>query len=152
MIQTLERFIESDIPFRRTERAERLGNIRAVSNSTPDAEEKGAEESKIVELFHKTIEAYQIENDYGRAIETDKGVVTINNQPIDVDFLMIGRVALYYQVREGTDVGMWDHEARSWNTDLSNSAADQIRNAMLVAKEAVPPDLMVLPLPAPKDA
>ena len=49
------------------------------------------------EKFRRVIEAYQIENDYGRTIEAYKGTVPINGNPQEVDFLRIGRVSLAYQ-------------------------------------------------------
>lgn len=148
MIQTLEEFIASDIPFRKSDRELRVEEIRNGLFGLP---ESATEEAKTVARFHKVLEAIQIENDYGRSIETYKGTIETGDEPLRVDFLMVGRVALFYQAKEGPETGMWDHVAGAWITDLPTGAEDQVREAIAVAKEEIPPNLLLLPLPTPRD-
>jgi hypothetical protein len=145
MIVALEDFVASDVPFKKSERDIRIAELRTGLFGVP---ETATEDAKNVARLMKIYEAFQIENDYGRSIETYDEVLEIDGQQVRVDFLMVGRVALYYQAIEGSSFGMWDREAGAWTSDLPGGAEGQIRHALDVAKEKVPPDLLTLPLPA----
>lgn len=145
MIVALEDFVASDIPFKKTERDIRITELRT---GLFGVEETATEDAKNVARFMKVLEAFLIENDYGRSIETYDESLEIDGQQVPVDFLMVGRVALYYQAVDGSSFGMWDREAGAWTSDLPGGAGVQIRNALDVAKEKVPPDLLTLPFPA----
>lgn len=149
MISGLEEFVAQDVPFRASERANRLENLRSSNNG---AEDDASDEEKFIAKFYKTLEAVQIENDYGRSIESYKNMLVRGEEEVEVYFLMVGRVALYYQEVESGAVGMWDNASRSWTSDLPTGAGEQIRTAVAVAREEVPPDLLILPLPAPEDS
>lgn len=143
MIATIDLFISKDIPFLDVERANRVAKLKA------DFERS---EVSTAEKYRKALEAFQIENDYGRSIEAYEGVLVSDEGERTVNFLKIGRVAFYYQTMDKSETGMWDSAARAWTTDLPGAARDQIDTAISVAKEFIPPDLLLLPLPAPKDA
>jgi hypothetical protein len=49
------------------------------------------------EKFRRLIEAYQIENNYGNTIEAYRANIELNGVISSVDFLRLGRIALYYQ-------------------------------------------------------
>ena len=88
MVDSLEGFIQLDTPFLLKERTGRIERLReAMERSDVSAAEK----------LRVVIEAYQIENDYGRTIEAYKGSTEIEGNQLEVDFLRIGRVALLYQ-------------------------------------------------------
>ncbi len=72
MLDSLEQFIELDTPFLLTERTERLERLRGMMERS---------DVSSAEKFRRVIEAYQIENDYGRTIEAYKGTVPINGNP-----------------------------------------------------------------------
>ncbi len=96
MLDSLEEFIRLDTPFLMKERTERLARLREMMERS---------DVSSAEKFRRVIEAYQIENDYGRTIEAYKGTVDINGTPQEVDFLRIGRVALAYQSVGGQYTG-----------------------------------------------
>ena len=99
MLDSLEVFIALDTPFLLEERAERLERLREMmARSDVSAAEK----------FRRVIEAYQIENDYGRTIEAYKHTVDVDGVQQEADFLRIGRTALLYQSVDGEVFGMWD--------------------------------------------
>ena len=60
------------------------------------------------------MEAYQVETDYGRTIEAYRGPLTLEGTTRTVDFLRVGRVALFYRALDGSLVGHWDREQRAW--------------------------------------
>jgi hypothetical protein len=140
MLDALEQFIQLDTPFLLTERSERLERLRGMMERS---------DVSSAEKFRRVIEAYQIENDYGRTIEAYKGTVPINGNPQEVDFLRIGRVSLSYQSVGGQHTGAWDPEARDW-VDLDPATFKaQVSHGLRVARKQVAPDLLVIPVAAP---
>ena len=142
MLDALEEFIRLDTPFLMKERTERLDRLREmIERSDVSSAEK----------FRRVIEAYQIENDYGRTIEAYKGTVDINGMPQEVDFLRIGRVALTYQSVGGQHTGAWDQEARQYVELPPEKFKTQIADGIRVARKQVAPDLLVVPVAAPSE-
>jgi hypothetical protein len=142
MLDSLEQFIELDTPFLLTERRERLERLRGMMERS---------DVSSAEKFRRVIEAYQIENDYGRTIEAYKGTVPINGNPQEVDFLRIGRVSLAYQSVGGTHTGAWDDEARDWVELDASEFKNQVSDGIRVARKQVAPDLLVIPVAAPSE-
>ena len=100
MITTLEDFVALDVPFLPVERAKRVNDLKDMMNRADIA---------VSEKFRRVLEAYQVEVDYGRTIEAYSGVLPLNGQSTDVDFLRIGRVSLVYQTRDGSQLGQWQN-------------------------------------------
>ncbi|MBT8049430.1 MAG: DUF3450 domain-containing protein [Xanthomonadales bacterium] len=142
MLDSLEQFIALDTPFLLKERNERMARLRDMMERS---------DVSSAEKFRRVIEAYQIENDYGRTIEAYKGTVPINGNPQEVDFLRIGRVSLAYQSVGGAHTGVWDTESGDWveldPADYKNQVADGLR----VARKQVAPDLLIIPVAAPSE-
>lgn len=140
MLDSLEQFIQLDTPFLLEERTERLERLRAMMERS---------DVSSAEKFRRVIEAYQIENDYGRTIEAYKGTVPINGNPQEVDFLRIGRVSLAYQSVGGQHTGAWDPQLNDW-VDLDPATFKaQVAQGLRVARKQVAPDLLVVPVAAP---
>jgi len=99
----------------------------------------------------KTETVYQIENEYGRTIEVYQDNITIDGQDLTLDFLRIGRVALLYQTLDGQQIGAWDQAQRTW-VALPDSYRDSIRQGVRIANKQLAPDLIRLPVPAPKES
>jgi len=141
MLDSLEEFIELDTPFLMKERRARLERLRGMlERSDVSAAEK----------FRRVIEAYQIENDYGRTIEAYKGSVAIDGNEQEVDFLRIGRVSLSYQSIGGKYTGAWDGTSRSFIELPPETYKAQVAHGIRVARKQVAPDLLVVPVSAPK--
>jgi hypothetical protein len=142
MLDSLEQFIELDTPFLLTERRERLERLRGMMERS---------DVSSAEKFRRVIEAYQIENDYGRTIEAYKGTVPINGNEQEVDFLRIGRVSLAYQSVGGAHTGTWDKETGGWIELEASEFKNQIADGLRVARKQVAPDLLIVPVPAPSE-
>ena len=140
MLDALEEFIELDTPFLLNERRERLERLRGMMERS---------DVSSAEKFRRVIEAYQIENDYGRTIEAYKGTVPIDGNPQEVDFLRIGRVSLAYQSVGGAHTGAWDTATRPWVELDPADFKNQVAHGLRVARKQVAPDLLVVPVPAP---
>lgn len=140
MIDSLEAFIQLDTPFLLDERQERIQRLRDMmerSDVTP------------AEKFRQVVEAYQIENEYGRTIEAYKGSVDINGNQVEVDFLRVGRVSLTYQSVGGRNTGGWDPEAGAFVELPPATYQNQVADGLKVARKQVAPDLITVPVPAP---
>ena len=139
MIDSLDRFVKLDVPFLIEERTERLDELAKMMKR---ADVTGAEK------FRQIMEAYQVENEYGRTIEAYRGSLTLGDRETTVDFLRFGRIALVYQSLDETEAGVWSQESRSWEP-LDSSHRSAIRQGLRIARKQSAPDLITLPLPAP---
>ena len=139
MIDSLDQFVELDVPFLQEERRNRVLGLRETLER---------QDVSVAEKFRKVTEAYQIENDYGRTIEAYKATIDIGGQPRQVEFLRIGRVAFMYQSEDGTVSGVWDQDARRW--EEADAYKNEIRAGLKIAKKQVAPDLLLLPVSAPE--
>jgi hypothetical protein len=141
MIEGLQRFVAADVPFLIEERTERVENLSALltrADVTP------------AEKFRVVMEAWQIENDYGRTIFSYTGQLELDGLTREVDFLQIGRVSLIYQTPDGQNQGVWDQNNRQWvalGTDYRNA----IRLGLRLSRNQVGPSLLLLPVPAPEE-
>ena len=140
MIEGLEQFVELDVPFLIEERRNRvafLGTLLERSDVT------------VAEKFRRLLEAYEIENDYGRTIEAYKGSLELDGAVREVDFLRIGRTALLYQTVDAEIFGMWDKSQGAW-VSLPAEYRNQIRSGIKMARKQVAPNLLILPIGAPE--
>jgi hypothetical protein len=92
------------------------------------------------------MEAYQIENEYGRTIEAYRSMLERGDREVNVDFLRFGRIALIYQTLDGSEAGVWNQETRSWEP-LDASYRTAIRHGLRIARKQAAPDMIRLPLP-----
>ncbi|MFT4942147.1 MAG: hypothetical protein ACI88A_005221, partial [Paraglaciecola sp.] len=106
MIDSLEQFIELDIPINLEERharVERLRDVMANSNVTTS------------EQFRQVIESYQIENEYGRGIRSYQGKLDFEGTEITVDFFNLGRTALAALSLDQKYAWVWNNDTRAWD-------------------------------------
>ncbi len=141
MLDAIEQFVELDVPFLIEERTERIANLRAMMERA---------DVTIPEKFRQIMEAYQIENEFGRTIEAYRASLKIGDKETTVDFLRFGRIALVYQSLDESLAGRWDQETRSW-VALDSSYRSALRQGLRIARKQAAPDLINLPLPAPAD-
>ncbi len=140
MLKTLEKFVHLDVPFLPEERQQRLTNLQAMMVR---ADVSNAEK------YRHILEAYQIENDYGNTIEAYRGDLELQGIVSSVDFLRLGRIALYYQRLDGSETGYWNKETKQWQV-LSTDYRHAISNGLRIARKEAAPDLLILPIPVPE--
>lgn len=138
MIDAFDTFVELDVPFLIDEREGRVADLRKLMNR---ADVTNAEK------YRQIMEAYQIENEYGRTIEAYRGSLQIGEREVTVDFLRFGRIALVYQSLDEAENGVWDQATRTWQP-LDSSWRSAIRQGLRIARKQAAPDLIRLPLPA----
>lgn len=139
MIDSLEVFVSLDVPFLMQEREDRVERLRGMMERS---------DVTAAEKFRRVIEAYQIENDYGRTIEAYRGSVDIAGNQQEVDFLRIGRVALTYQSVGGQYTGAWDKETGAYVELPPAQYKTHVANGIRVARKQVAPDLLIVPVNA----
>ena len=142
MLDALEVFIQLDTPFLLAERTERIERLRGMMERS---------DVSAAEKFRRVIEAYQIENDYGRTIEAYKASVDIDGVQQEADFLRIGRVSLAYQTVGGGKTGAWDNETESFVRLDDAKFKTQVADGLKVARKQIAPDLLVIPVAAPSE-
>jgi Protein of unknown function (DUF3450) len=141
MIDGLEQFVELDVPFAKQERVDRIGFLRANLDRA---------DVSVAEKFRGVLEAYNIELQYGRGMDTYRGSIDLGGTEREVDFLRIGRVALVYQTTDGAISGAWDKSAGAW-MDLPAGQYDAaIRKGIRIAKKQATIELLNMPVPAPE--
>ncbi len=142
MIDAIEQFVTLDVPFLKKEREERVSDLLSMM---------GRADVTTAEKFRRIMEAYQIENEYGRTIEAYRATIDIDGRETTVDFLRFGRIALAYQSLDEQLSGAWSQEDRTW-VPLDSGYRSALRNGLRIARKQAAPDLIRLPLPAPTDA
>jgi hypothetical protein len=140
MIDALENFIELDMPFLSKEREERLAGLRELIDRADVTD---------AEKYRRIMEAYQIENEYGRTIEAYRSTIANTGAERTVDFLRVGRIALVYLTLDDTEAGAWDQRAKQW-VELDASYRNAISQGLRVARKQAAPELIRVPLPVPE--
>ena len=142
MLESLDKFIDLDVPFLLTERKNRIAALNELLvNASITTSEK----------YRRIMEAFQIETEYGRTIEAYRGSLSGVEDKRTVDFLRIGRLSLVYLTLDGNDAFVWDHGSSQW-TELSGSYVAQIKKGIRIAKKQAAPELLSMPLPSKTSA
>lgn len=142
MVESLRQFIALDLPFLPKERADRLSFVTEAIDRV---------DVSVPEKFRQVLEAYQIELEFGRTIEAYTGTVEREGQKLEVDFLRVGRIGLFYQTLDGLQTARWDTASKQWVV-MTASERNPVREAIRVARKLTAPNLLTLPLPTPGDA
>jgi len=136
MIEGLEQFVALDIPFLEDERQNRVTDLKNMMDRADVASS---------EKFRRVMEAFQVEMDYGRTIEAYSGLLTVDGQEREVEYLRIGRTALLYQTRDASAQGVWNKQTRQWE-ELDSSYRTQVTKGLRIAKKQLAPDLLMVPV------
>lgn len=157
MLVALEEFVALDIPFRQQYRMDGVQKLRSRLNSGS---------LSLPDKYRLLMEAWQIEHDYGRSIETWRGLLSdstgmnsdenlsadalsgnsLSKQALSVNYLRVGRTAFYYQSLDGSQMAIWDNKLKSWQP-LPIAFAHDLQRSMQIAADRIAPELMPLPLP-----
>ena len=140
MIETLEQFVRLDAPFLPEERAQRVQGLDALMQRA---------DVSLSEKYRRLMEAYQVENEYGRTIEAYRGTLDAEGQQRTVDFLRIGRIGLMYQTLDAQESGYWNAAAKRWEA-LPAAYRTPIKQGLQIARKQVAPDLIRIPVSAPE--
>jgi septal ring factor EnvC (AmiA/AmiB activator) len=140
MVDTLDQFIKLDIPFLLEERTARVDSLKRIMDRA---------DVTIAEKYRMVLEAYQSELEYGRTVQAYEGHLGTGANARTVEFARLGRVSLMYRTLDGSETGYWDAQKKDWVQDASLRRA--VEEALRVAKEDGPPELLTVPVPAPQE-
>ena len=138
-IDILDKFIDLDVPFLLEERKARVARLRTIMDLS---------DVTVSEKYRQIMDAYQIETTYGRDIEAYTGLLEIDGESRQVDFLRIGRTSLTYQTPDQEETGFWNKQAGQWEK-LPNKYQSYVTQGLRVARKQVTPNLLELPIEAP---
>ncbi len=138
-IEILDKFIDLDVPFLLEERKARVARLRTIMDLS---------DVTVSEKYRQIMDAYQIETTYGRDIEAYTGLLEIDGESRQVDFLRIGRTSLTYQTPDQEETGFWNKQAGQWEK-LPNKYQNYVTQGLRVARKQVTPNLLELPIEAP---
>lgn len=136
MVIGLEQLVENDMPFFSAEREKRLDDLRDILSS-PDV--------AVSEQFAQVLNAYQIENDYGRTMNAYTGEIDVGGTNRVVEVLQVGRVALLYQTTDGEETGFYNKRDRQWE-ELDDSFQAAVRTGLRMAKKQAGQNLLPVPI------
>ena len=143
MADALSEYVELDKPFHIDERNTRIAQLRdSLSKADIDVAEK----------FRQVIEAYQIETEYGRKIDTYQQIIQLDGEDLEVDVLRFGRVALVAQSKDTRTTVAWNSASEAWERLDAGDYRNSVRRGILMASKQASIDIVTLPIPAPEAA
>jgi len=142
MVDALDQFVELDLPFNKDVRVQRVENLRTLLTSA---------EVTLAEKYRLILDAYSIERDYGTSLTVKTGKLELDGKEALVDFLNLGRVALYAQSLDGKSAWMFNDETKAWDK-LDDSYLRDMTKGIRIARKQTAADLFSLPIPAAETA
>ena len=136
MVKKLDHFVSLDTIFLQRERKERVRKLKDYLYNP---------NMSIAEQFRTILEGYKIEYSYARTLEAYRSELLDNNKSEKiVDFLRVGRLALYYQTIDSSESGYYDLQSRKWIV-LDKKYNQPIHKAIEIARQKISPDFLTLP-------
>ena len=136
MLAGIEKSIELDMPFHLAERKERIAFAKAALDNPTVSPAEG---------LRQVFEAYEVEAEYGRKIDTYKDTIEIDGQPREVNILRVGRLALLYQTSDADETGAWNNKLRQWE-ELGGSYRNPARLGLRIANKLATVDMIEVPV------
>ena len=144
MLSALEDFVGLDMPFKQERRQQAVADLYVNLESA---------KFSAAEKFRQILEVYDIEADYSLSMEsyTDQIDIKGDGSLVEVQMLRIGRVALAYQSKDKSEVGVWDKATNSWQP-LDSGYRRAVDQAIRIAVKLAPQDVIEIPITAPETA
>jgi hypothetical protein len=131
--------VQNDTPFLYKEREQRIIRLKNLLKKS---------DVSIASKYRAVIEAFEIESEYARTIETYNGILEQKDLRKDVKFLRLGRVAFYYVSEDNKECALYDNKTKSWHK-LPTSNIHLLNDAIKVASKKSIPHLLIVPLFTP---
>ena len=144
MLVALEDFVNLDMPFKKERRQKAVADLYVNLDSA---------KFSAAEKFRQVLEVYDIESDYSLSMEsyTDQIDLEGDGSLVEVQMLRIGRVALAYQSKDKSRVGVWDKDNNRWQS-LDSGYRRPVDQAIRIAVKLAPQDVIEIPITAPETA
>jgi hypothetical protein len=134
---TLERQVIADLPFEFDERKRRLAFLRSAMD---------ASELPLAERFRRLLDVLSIEVAYGYGQHASQEVIVIDEKPVQVNLLRLGRLAWFYITPDEQQLGWFNKETRQWQALPINEQGD-LRLAMAITTNKQIAKIVNIPLP-----
>lgn len=142
MVATFDDLVSADLPFLIGERADRAARLQGVlDNPSMSAAQR----------YRLIVEAYQIENEYGRTIGAYEGAIGEGENALAGEFLRIGRLALIFKTPDDSVLRIYDQNQGGF-VDLNRSYLQDVKFGLRMAKEQTAPDIFFAPVKPPVQA
>lgn len=139
MVSRFGEIVNADIPFRVADRSARAGRLATVlDNPSMSAAQR----------YRLIVEAYQIEDEFGRTIGYYDGEIGSGEDTLSGEFLQIGRIALIFKTPDDSVLRIWDKDQNDW-VNLERSYLQDVKFALRMAKEQTAPDIFFAPVKPP---
>ena len=99
------------------------------------------------EKYRQLLSNYSLEQDYGRTLQSYRGLRTIEGKEFTVDYLRLGRIAFIYKSLDGKHLAYWNNKTKEWS-QLPGSYKKEVAKAIKIALKQAPPNLVKLPVPS----
>ncbi len=136
MIDSLDKFIELDVPMNIESRKDRVAKLREVMNDS---------NVTTSEQFRLVLEAYEIEASYGTIFDAYQAEIDLGGRSLTADFVHVGRVAFVAQSLDAKNSWLWNNETRAWE-ELGDEYIKPITDTIRMARKQLPKDLTKLPV------
>ncbi len=136
LVDQLATLPEEGLPFLQKERKERIANLKLLL-SDPDI--------PISEQYRKTMEALQIEAEYGITLETYQEMLANDDEKTLVNILRLGKLGLYYVTLDESHCGFYNIADNQWQP-LSDDYIFPIQTAVAIASKRRPAEFIDMPL------
>ena len=141
MLAGIEKSIELDMPFHLAERKERIAFAKAALDNPTVSPAEG---------LRQVLEAFNVEAEYGRKIDSYKDSIVIDGELREGNILRVGRLAMVFQTADENETHAWNNATREWE-ELDNSYRNPTRKGIRIANKLATVDLMELPLQPAKE-
>lgn len=141
MIDSLDQFVNLDLPFLLDERKQRVTRLRENLNRS---------DLSAAEKFRQVLEAYKIESEYGTRIDSYTDMVNVSGQDREVNILRVGRIALLYQTANQQYSGVWNRNTKQWQLLDGSDEQEALAKGIRMANKQVAVDMLELPISAPE--
>jgi len=142
MVARFGELVNADLPFMVGERAERAGRLATIlDNPSMSAAQR----------YRLIVEAYQIENEYGRTIGYYVGTVGDGEDALTGEFLRVGRIALMFKTPDDSELKIYDASVGDF-VELNRSYLQDVKFGLRMAKEQTAPDIFFVPVKPPVSA
>lgn len=132
----LERQVFSDLPFDFDERKRRLAFLRSAMDNN---------DLPLAERFRRLLDVMSIEVAYGYGQQVTQDVIVIDNKPIQVNLLRLGRLSWFYMTPDEQQFGWFNNDTRQWQIIPANEQGD-LRLAMAITMNKHIAEIVDVPL------
>ncbi len=140
MHSSLVEFVKADLPFLTEQRAQ---GLQQLADYLADIE------NSLSSKYQKILEAFEEQADFGHSMASFQGPLKIDGKQVQVNFLRLGRVALYYQTLDKERAARWSRQTESWIV-LDAAQTQLLTKAVEMAQGTAITGLLVLNLQEPK--